>query len=71
MKIKLNKNQWEQIGKTTGWIKEAHHGNEYPKEIMNMSLMKFLDKLEKSPNPKLKQAYHSIEKSLDGIVDLL
>jgi hypothetical protein len=28
MKIKLNRNQWEDIGKETGWIKEAQDMNQ-------------------------------------------
>lgn len=48
-------------------VKTAHHEKEYPSEILNMTVMQLLDKLENSNKTNDVVLYHSIEDYLDSI----
>ncbi len=67
MKIRLSKSKWQQVGKKAGWLKLAHHETQYPKHILDMSVMALLDKLEASNKPSDISLYHNIENYLDII----
>lgn len=62
MKIKLSKNQWEQIGNKTGWMKKAQEfgGSQFPIEpkyskLLNKISKKYLDIFDIKPLMNLKR----------------